>query len=193
MRDRNDGSELSALSRPGDYEREIDSLHKALGIAADYRRQCPLPLQTAPDSLVSTEADCFGRPQQLTEAALQAWTEMKRDAAGEGVEMFLVSAFRSPRYQHDLIARKLANGQSIEQVLAVNAAPGYSEHHTGRALDIGAPDCEILTEEFENTTAFQWLTGNAGRYGFSMSYPRGNELGIAYEPWHWCYRESSAR
>ena len=181
------------MSGPEDYEREIDSLHKALGIAADYRRQYPLALQIAPDSLVSTEADCFGRPQQLTEAAFRAWTEMKRDAAGQDVEMFLVSAFRSPQYQHDLIARKLARGQSIEQVLAVNAAPGYSEHHTGRALDIGAPDCEILTEEFENTTAFQWLTGNAGRYGFYMSYPRGNELGIAYEPWHWCYRESSAR
>ena len=181
------------MIRSGDYEREIDSLHKALGIAAKYRRQCPLSLQLVPDSLVSTEADCFGRPQQLVEAAFRAWTEMKRDAAVQGVEMFLVSAFRSPQYQHDLIARKLARGQSIEQILAVNAAPGYSEHHTGRALDIGAPDCEVLTEEFENTAAFQWLDGNAGRYGFSMSYPRGNKLGIAYEPWHWCYRESSAR
>lgn len=173
------------------YEQEIDSLHQALGIAADYRRQCPLPLQTVPANLVPTEADCFGRPQQLTESAYQAWTEMKRDAARHGVEMFIISAFRSPRYQHDLIAAKLAGGQSLEQILKVNTAPGYSEHHTGRALDIGAPECDALQEEFENTEAFQWLENQAGSYGFSMSYPRGNALGISYEPWHWCYREAS--
>ena len=177
----------------GEYEREIDGLHRALGIGADYRRRSPLPLQIVPDDLVSTEADCFGRPQQLTPAAYRAWAAMKRDAAGEGVAMFLVSAFRSPRYQHDLIARKLAIGQSIEEILAVNAAPGYSEHHTGRALDIGAPDCEVLTEMFECTPAFRWLAGNAERYGFHMSYPRGNKLGIAYEPWHWCHREEFAK
>ncbi len=176
------------MIQAADYESEIDSLHRALGIAADFRRQCLLSLQIVPGRLVPTEADCFGRPQQLTEAACRAWTAMKQAAAGQGVEMFLVSAFRSPQYQHDLIAKKLARGQSIEKILAVNAAPGYSEHHTGRALDIGAPDCEVLTEEFENTAAFEWLADNAGRYGFSMSYPRGNEFGIAYEPWHWCFR-----
>ena len=178
------------MIQAADYESEIDSLHRALGIAADFRRQCLLPLQIVPGRLVPTETDCFGRPQQLTEAAFRAWTAMKQAAAGQGVEMLLVSAFRSPQYQHDLIAKKLARGPSIEKILAVNAAPGYSEHHTGRALDIGAPDCEVLTEEFENTAAFQWLADNAGRYGFSMSYPRGNEFGIAYEPWHWCFREA---
>lgn len=179
--------------RTGDYEREIDGLHRALGIDADYRRHSPLPLQVVPDDLVPTEADCFGRPRQLARAAHRDWTAMNRDAAGQGVAMFLVSAFRSPQYQHDLIARKLAKGQSIEEILAVNAAPGYSEHHTGRALDIGAPDCEVLTEAFELTPAFRWLAGNAERYGFSMSYPRDNQFGIAYEPWHWCHREESAK
>ena len=176
------------MIQPADYEGEIDQLHQALGIAADFRRQCPLPLQVVPDRLVSAGVDCFGRPQQLTEEAFQAWTAMKRHAAGEEVEMFLVSAWRSPRYQHDLIAAKLARGQSLEQILAVNAAPGYSEHHTGRALDIGAPDCEVLTEEFENTSTFQWLESNAQKFGFSMSYPRDNSWDIAYEPWHWCFR-----
>ncbi len=186
IRPNNQGSDHES-----DYEREIDSLHKALGIAADYRRQCPLPLQAVPERLVPTEADCFGRPQQLTEAAFRAWTEMKRDAAGQDVEMFLVSAWRSPRYQHDLIARKLAGGQNIEQILKVNAAPGYSEHHTGRAIDIGTTGCEVLTEEFETTSAFHWLSKHADKFGFHMSYPRGNDRGIAYEPWHWCYREET--
>lgn len=173
------------------YEQEIDSLHQALGIAAEYRRQCPLPLQVVTKRLVPTEPDCFGRPQQLTEAACQAWTAMKQDAARQGVEMILVSAYRSPQYQYDLIAAKLSHGQSLEQILQFNAAPGYSQHHTGRALDIGAPGSKALTEEFENTEVFQWLERNAGDYGFSMSYPRGNTLGISYEPWHWCFRAAS--
>ncbi len=148
-----------------------------------------MPPQIVPERLVATEADCFGRPQRLHPVAFRAWTEMKQAAAAAGIELLLVSAFRSPRYQHDLIARKLARGQSLEQILAVNAAPGYSEHHTGRAVDVGTLDCEHLDVEFENTAAFRWLAGNAARHSFFMSYPRGNELGIAYEPWHWCYRD----
>ncbi len=174
------------------YQDEIAALHQALGIGADYQRHHPLPLQIVPRWLVATEVDCFGRPQRLTEAAFNAWRAMKGRAGDDGVEMFLVSAFRSPQYQHDLIARKLARGQTLAEILEVNAAPGYSEHHTGRALDIGCPGAEALTEEFENTTAFQWLSDNAEKFGFSLSYPRGNAWGIAYEPWHWCYRESAA-
>ncbi len=179
------------LAPVADYETTIQTLHRALGIAPDYRARSLLPLQRVPEKLVPTEPDCFGRPQQLTEAAFTAWTGMKNAAADAGVEIFLVSAWRSPQYQHDLIARKLARGHSIKRILAVNAAPGYSEHHTGRAIDIGAPGCEILTEEFETTSAFQWLSGHAGKFGFHMSYPRGDNRGIAYEPWHWCYREET--
>ncbi len=171
-----------------EYERQIERLHESLGIPANYRRQSPLPLQRVPKALVATETDCFGRPQQLTEAAFRAWRAMKQAASDDAVEIFLVSAWRSPQYQHDLIARKLAQGQTIEQILKVNAAPGYSEHHTGRALDIGAPHSEILSGAFENTPAFRWLARHARGHGFQMSYPRNNPLGINYEPWHWCYR-----
>ena len=171
-----------------EYERQIERLHESLGIPANYRRQSPLPLQRVPKALVATETDCFGRPQRLTEAAFRAWRAMKQAASDDAVEIFLVSAWRSPQYQHDLIARKLAQGQTIEQILKVNAAPGYSEHHTGRALDIGAPHCEILSGAFENTPAFRWLARHARGHGFQMSYPRNNPLGINYEPWHWCYR-----
>ena len=176
-----------------DYEREIAALHAALGIAPDYAARSALPLHRVPDDLVPTEADCFDRPQQLTAAAFAAWTAMKSTAAEAGVEIFLVSAWRSPRYQHDLIARKLARGQRIEEILKVNAAPGHSEHHSGRAIDIGAPGCEVLSGEFETTNAFRWLREHAGGFGFQMSYPRGNRQGIAYEPWHWCYHGGKGR
>jgi len=174
-------------AKRNEYQREIEALHEALGISASQRRQFALPLQFVPDELVSAGLDCFGRPQRLTKAALAAWTAMQADAARQGVELLLVSAFRSPRYQHDLIARKLARGQTLEQILKVNAAPGHSEHHTGRALDIGTPGCEPLSEEFEHTPAFHWLAANAKNHSWQMSYPRNNPWKISYEPWHWCY------
>lgn len=75
----------------------------------------------------------------------------------------------------------------MEDILRVNAAPGFSEHHTGRAIDIGTVDSPVLEEEFENTSAYRWLQANAQRFGFQLSYPRGNAAGIIFEPWHWCY------
>ena len=70
------------------------------------------------------------------------------------------------------------------------AAPGHSEHHTGRAVDIATPGSRPLTEEFEDTDAFRWLTSRAVEFGFSLTYPRDNPWGIAYEPWHWSLKES---
>jgi D-alanyl-D-alanine carboxypeptidase len=113
---------------------------------------------------------------------------MKKAAAEAGVTIFLISAYRDIQYQHDVIARKLEEGREIAEILKANAAPGYSEHHTGRAVDIGTPGCDALVEAFENTKAFQWLKINGNKYGFFMSFPRNNSQGINYEPWHWCFR-----
>jgi D-alanyl-D-alanine carboxypeptidase len=84
-----------------------------------------------------------------------------------------------------IFARKLARGLSVEDILQVNAAPGFSEHHGGCALDLGTPGEPPAEESFEATPAFDWLQANAGGYGFLMSYPRGNPHGIIHEPWHW--------
>jgi D-alanyl-D-alanine carboxypeptidase len=72
------------------------------------------------------------------------------------------------------------------------ARPGFSEHHTGLALDIGDeehPACDVELP-FEETRAFKWLNENAGHLGFELSFPRGNSKGINYEPWHWRYAGS---
>src|SRR5690606_38685754 len=74
----------------------------------------------------------------------------------------------------------------------VNAAPGYSEHHGGDALDIGTTGESPAEESFEHTAAFAWLQAHAGRFGFALSYPRDNPHGITYEPWHWRYAGSAA-
>src|SRR5690606_8163859 len=122
---------------------------------------------------------------KLAPPTARAWRQMKQDAAADGVELLLVSGFRSVSYQVELFRKKLASGLDIDSILKVNAAPGYSEHHTGKAVDIATPGTRPLTEEFESTDAFRWLAAYAGRYGFRMPYGHDNAFGFAYEPWHW--------
>lgn len=100
------------------------------------------------------------------------------------------SGFRSYIHQKNLIDKHLKNGRKLEDILTHIAIPGFSEHHSGRAIDIHAKDRPILGEDFEKTDAFAWLTKNADRFGFRLSYPRANALGIIYEPWHWFYTGS---
>jgi D-alanyl-D-alanine carboxypeptidase len=88
-----------------------------------------------------------------------------------------------------IVRRKLARGQHIEEILKVSAIPGCSEHHTGRALDLGSPDHLKLEPSFARTAAYRWLRRRAGAFGFRLSYPRNNPQGIAFEPWHWCWQK----
>jgi D-alanyl-D-alanine carboxypeptidase len=76
----------------------------------------------------------------------------------------------------------------LDDILAVNTAPGFSEHHSGRALDLSTPGEAAAEESFESTSAFAWLCAHAARFGFVLSYPRDNPHGIVYEPWHWCLK-----
>ena len=172
------------------FLQQVRRLHADLAVPDDYASSSGLQLCPVPTDLVSTELDYYGRPQQLRQAAFEAWSAMKQAAADAGVTIHLISAFRDLDYQHQLIRNKLERGESIDQILRVNAALGYSEHHSGCAIDIGTLGCDALVEEFELTPAFAWLQQNAAEHGFFLSYPRGNAAGIAYEPWHWCFRGS---
>jgi D-alanyl-D-alanine carboxypeptidase len=165
----------------------LADLHRELGVPADYALRRALPLQSEARELVSIGRDLFGRPQRLVPGAARAWRRMRRAARRDGIELFVVSAFRSVEYQAEVIRAKLAGGRSIEDVLSANAAPGFSEHHTGRALDLASAGCPPLEESFEMTAAYAWLDANAGRFGFRLSYPRDNPWGIVYEPWHWAW------
>jgi len=159
----------------------------ALGVPRNYSRTRRLRLQSEPARLTSIGLDIHGREQWLTPSAALAFAAMREAAQHDGVELRVVSAFRSIEYQLGILERKLARGLSIEEILRVSAAPGYSEHHSGRALDLTTPGFAPLEEKFERSPAFAWLTENAKRFGFTLSYPRGNSHGIVYEPWHWCW------
>jgi D-alanyl-D-alanine carboxypeptidase len=166
----------------------------ALGVPRDYGRARGLTPVREPTRLVCIGRDTQNRPQWLAPRAAGAWSRMSAAAASDGVELQVVSAFRNIEYQLGILKRKLERGQDIETILRVSAAPGYSEHHSGRALDLTTPGCAALEEEFENSPAFAWLKKNARHFGFRLSYPRRNRHGIAYEPWHWCWQaKRSAR
>lgn len=149
-----------------------------------------VPRVSEATDLVSVGPDHLQREARLTPGAATAWCAMRDAAATEGVELILVSSFRSVARQAEILAGKLAKGLTLEQILEVSAYPGYSEHHSGNAVDIGTVDARHLEEEFEFTHAFDWLCENAGKFGFAMTYPRDNPFGIAYEPWHWCFRQA---
>ncbi len=160
-----------------------------LGIAEDYARRAGPRVQREARRLVQIgRAPDDGRMLRLTPAAARAWRKMQAAAAADGVTLLPLSAYRSIARQTLIIRRKLARGQSITEILRVSAVPGCSEHHTGRALDLGTPDQLSLRASFARTSAFRWLRRHAVRFGFHLSYPRNNPQGIVYEPWHWCWR-----
>lgn len=146
------------------------------------------PLFREPHDLISIGHDHLGRDAQLEPEAASAWQAMRETAAADGVVLTVVSAFRSIARQEEIVSGKLNCGLTWEQILKVSAYPGFSEHHTGRAVDLGTPGCPVLTESFEQTDAFRWLARNSARFGFALSYPKDNSRGVAYEPWHWMWR-----
>ncbi|MBL8513683.1 MAG: M15 family metallopeptidase [Betaproteobacteria bacterium] len=161
----------------------------ALGIdASSLAARGLAPFEEARE-LVFVELGVEGRDHFLIRDAADAWHRMRTAARAEGVELILASSFRSIARQAELVRVRLAQGRTLEDILGSVAAPGYSEHHTGRAVDIVSADHPALEKTFETTAAFAWLNAHAAPFGFAMSYPRGNAAGYIYEPWHWYWHD----
>ncbi len=169
-----------------DLSPDVHPAAAALGITRETLRLRGLQRHEEATDLVLADVGAHGREFLLTPAASMAWQEMKAAAAADGITLWLESAYRSVARQAEILQCKVAAGQSLDEALHWVAPPGCSEHHTGRAVDLGTPGCPALTESFETTRAFEWLQRHAGRFGFSMSYPRGHRQGYSHEPWHWC-------
>jgi len=126
----------------------------------------------------------------LNQKTANAFRDMQAAARAEGVDLVALSGFRSVMVQQDLFfGVKAQRGQTASERAKVSAPPGHSEHHTGYAVDIGDArnGSTDLSERFETTAAFAWLKDNAPYYSFELSFPRGNDQGVNYEPWHWRY------
>ena len=118
--------------------------------------------------------------------------KMREEARKDGIYLVFLSAYRSINLQNDIFfSLKSIRNQEAAERARVSAPPGYSEHSTGFAIDIGdATQRETDFEtEFENTDAFRWLTKNAAKFHFKLSFSKNNKH-IDYEPWHWRYEGS---
>ena len=166
----------------------IEQLLALLQIHAALIAEKGLIYQPEAVELAIAEVGDDGREHRLTPATAADWRAMQAAARIDGVALRIASAFRSIERQAEIVRAKLARGLSLDAILEVSAPPGYSEHHTGRAVDVTTDGVRPLEIEFETTDAFRWLSRRAGEFGFLLSYPAGNGHGYAYEPWHWCHR-----
>ena len=165
----------------------IRLIHQALNIPETFASERQLPLHVEADLLIEVNCKRADKVHRLIEPAARGWAEMETAALKDGISLLLVSSFRSVEYQRALIEKKLQRGQKILEILTLLAPPGYSEHHTGRAIDLTTENCPPCVERFEDTAAFSWLSSHAENFGFSLSYPRNNPYGFVYEPWHWAF------
>ena len=167
---------VSSLDRLARIDRELlQKYSRTFFLNENYR---PSRMNRIPDRWVLT-----GREEQyfLTDA----WPfleDMLRRAERDGIDLRIVSAFRSFDEQADL------NQQFVQQfgtgANAFSATQGFSEHQLGTTIDVVDEATGRTSQTFSETEAYQWLRDNAHRYGFILSYPEGNEFYI-YEPWHW--------
>ena len=126
--------------------------------------------------------------------AAEALRSMRRAAAADGIDLRLLSGYRSHSLQKGIFFDvKSARNQTASERAKVSAPPGYSEHSTGLAVDLGDGDDPgtNLSQSFESTAAFRWLQDHAAAYHFTLSFPIGNIQGVSYEPWHWRFEGSS--
>lgn len=133
------------------------------------------------------------RFERLHQDAAFALMQMTNTARDEGVWIVLLSAFREFDRQSELFSYQIQKKGSPEEAAKSSAPPGYSEHHTGYAMDLGdghTPDSDI-NQDFSNTQAFIWLLQRAGEFGFELSFPVDNSQGVSYEPWHWRFTGSA--
>ena len=118
--------------------------------------------------------------------------KMREEAKKDGIYLVFLSGYRSINLQNDIFySLKSIRNQEAAERARVSAPPGYSEHSTGFAIDIGdATQRETDFEtDFENTDAFRWLIKNAAKFHFKLSFNKDNKY-IDYEPWHWRYEGS---
>ena len=164
---------------------EIKSIYDDYGLNSDSLLSVHIIDQEG--DLQSIGKDIYGRKQFLQSNAAHSWELMKNTAYKNNIYLFAVSGYRSYTDQANIIYRKLKRGASLEQILTVNKLPGYSEHHSGRAIDITNSKSIGLSDDFKYTNEYKWLIENAGQFGFRLTYPEENNSCIIFEPWHWYY------
>ena len=134
-----------------------------------------------PKNLVKIEGNYVATP-----ATAQAYNDMLSEMAQYGMKIYIVSSYRDIKYQTNLYRNYLKN-DTKDVVDTYSARPGYSEHHTGRALDISQVYNNL--DAFEGSDEAKWVYDNCYKYGFIVRY-KENQIdvtGYIFEPWHITY------
>lgn len=139
----------------------------------------------APAELAAIASDYLLNPNETEQIHGRVWPKLSallEAAKRDGLDLKVVSAFRSFGEQSSLKASyKVTYGTGANRF---SADQGYSEHQLGTTADFTTTEIGSALTGFEKTPEYEWLTRNAHRYGFTLSYPEGNNFYI-FEPWHW--------
>ena len=138
-----------------------------------------------PDNLVNISTKyASDKDLKCSKVALDAFIEMSNAAEKEGYGIVINSAYRSYQDQVD-ISNLYLNTYGQSYVDRFVAKPGYSEHQTGLAFDVGSR----TTNVFANSKEYKWMLDNSYKYGFIMRFTKAYEdmTGFRNEPWHFRY------
>lgn len=137
--------------------------------------------------LVQLEGEESG--MKLLPAPAKAYGEMKAKAKLAGINLEVASGFRSVEKQLSNFEVKAANEptRSFANLVKFNAIAGFSEHHTGYAVDIASKEYPSLNQGHAESAVGKWLLTNAKDFGFELSFGPKNINNVGYEPWHWRY------
>ncbi len=124
----------------------------------------------------------YGDSESIHEKVWPFLEDLLEDAEDDDIDLKVISGFRSFGTQAALKSGyKVTYGSGAN---AFSADQGYSEHQLGTTVDFTTDAIGSSFTGFDQSEAFSWLTKNAYRYGFVLSYPKGNTY-YQYEPWHW--------
>ena len=148
--------------------------------------------QANPNQVITIASYATGQYQRfefMAPEAAQAIMKMIYAAREQGVWIVPVSGFRTIEQQQKLFQEQIKRRRSAQEAAKVSAPPGYSEHHTGYAVDLadGNFPKQDITLKFESTDAYRWLNVHGKEFGFELSFYKNNPQGVSYEPWHWRY------
>jgi LAS superfamily LD-carboxypeptidase LdcB len=122
-------------------------------------------------------------PQKFLLEALPFLKKLFDSAKASSITIYVQSAYRSFGDQQSLKSSyTVVYGVGTSN--SFSADQGYSEHQLGTTIDFITTGLGGTTNGFDATATYRWLLSNAYRFGFVLSYPKGNSYYV-YEPWHW--------
>lgn len=166
-----------------DFYTNINTLHNYLDITTLVNKYNKLPDNYEIDDLITLDKEYSKKSEKVRNVIYEDLVRMFDDAKKEGLNLNVVSGFRTNDKQNTLFTNSVKNN-GLEHTLLYSAKSGHSEHQLGLAIDINS-----VNESFKDTEEYKWLINNSYKYGFIERYKKGKEniTGFAYEPWHYRY------